>query len=329
MAKYGVRTAISKNFSHFSDADRFVESFFADADRRNGENQGEKSKKLVIKADGLAAGKGVVIVSDKAEALSSLDAFMNKGAMGAAGKTVVLEEFLDGKEVSILAGVSVKAGRGVIAPFISARDHKRRFDHGEGPNTGGMGAIAPLPDFTDQAQADFRANILEPTLRGLKAENFDYRGFLFFGLMVKDNVCSLLEYNVRLGDPETQAVLPLLDADFAALCRAIIDGNLEHFPLLWKKGAVCAPVAVAEGYPAGYRKGDLIEIDAETAESGVKIFIAGAKLADGKLYTAGGRVLAAGAYGENGEEARRKAYNALKSVRFNGMGYRSDIGKEC
>jgi phosphoribosylamine--glycine ligase len=290
-----------------------------------------------VKADGLAAGKGVVIAVSLAEAEESITSFMQNKSLGAAGSQVVLEEFLPGREVSVLAAVSVQPGRkGVIIPFVSARDHKRRFDGGKGPNTGGMGAIAPVPDFTAAAQRDFETAILQPTLRGMEAEGMDYRGFIFFGLMVKDGRCSLLEYNVRLGDPETQAVLPLAEIDFAGLCASILNGTLAAFPLTWKPGAVCAPVAAAGGYPGSYRKGDRITINERAlAKTGAKIFIAGAQRADDtaelratELRTSGGRVLAVSAWGADADKAWTKAYEALGAVSFEGMAYRKDIGRE-
>jgi phosphoribosylamine--glycine ligase len=189
-----------------------------------------------------------------------------------------------------------------------------------------MGAIAPVPDFTEAVREDFVRSILEPTLRGIKAEGFDSRGFIFFGLMVQADRCYLLEYNVRLGDPETQAVLPLMDFDLVDLCAAIIAG--KEFPLTWKPGAVCAPVAVADGYPGPYRKGDIITVDVTALEeTGAKVFISGAQLGIGDcLQTSGGRVLTVSAYGENDGEARANAYRGLELVRFEGMGYRKDIG---
>jgi phosphoribosylamine--glycine ligase len=255
---------------------------------------------------------------------------------------VVLEDFLPGREVSILAAVSVPgpgqkaAGQkpAAIIPFISARDHKRRFDGGRGPNTGGMGAVAPAPDFTGPCQKDFIEHILNPTLKGIRAEGLDYRGFIFFGLMIKDERCFLLEYNVRLGDPETQAVLPLMDTDFAELCLAVHDGGLEGFPIKWKPGAACAPVAVAAGYPGDYRKGDPIAInEAALAKTGALLFAAGARRGTGGplgsgLRTSGGRVLAVSALGADADEAWEKAYRALRSIGFEGMDYRRDIGKE-
>jgi phosphoribosylamine--glycine ligase len=267
---------------------------------------------------------------------------MQDRSLGAAGASLVIEEFLAGREVSVLAAVSASgaasggigavSARPCILPFVSARDHKSRFEGGKGPNTGGMGAIAPVPDFTDALRQDFITAVLEPTLRGIAAEGMDYRGFIFFGLMISGGQCYLLEYNVRLGDPETQAVLPLMDADFAELCGAIANGDLENFPLAWKSGAVCAPVLVAAGYPGPYRKGDLITVD-ETAlaKIGARIFVAGAQRdatddAAGELRSSGGRVLALSAWGANAEEARAKAYAALDAVHFEGMGYRQDIG---
>jgi phosphoribosylamine--glycine ligase len=195
-----------------------------------------------------------------------------------------------------------------------------------------MGAIAPVPDFSEAAQYDFYEAILQPTLRGMKAEGFDYRGFIFFGLMIHNDQCKLLEYNVRLGDPETQAVLPLMKSDFASLCTAILDGSLAAFPFSWKQGAVCAPVAVAAGYPGEYRKGDPIAFN-ETAfaKTGALCFAAGAVRGEGGaagsgLRTGGGRVLAVSAYGDDALAAREKAYTALTAINFNGMDYRRDIG---
>ncbi len=347
MSAYGVRAAKSAAFHSYPEARVVVERHFAEAARGD-----RKPSPLVVKADGLAAGKGVVVAQNFTEADGALKDFMVSGTLGEAGRTVVLEDFLTGVEVSILAAVSAPAGsaraahtgsQAAIIPFITARDHKRRFEGGQGPNTGGMGAIAPVPDFSEAAAADFRTAILEPTLRGIIAEGMDYRGFIFFGLMVDGDRCSLLEYNVRLGDPETQAVLPLMDSDLAELCGAILDGSLARFPLAWKKGSVCAPVAVAEGYPGSYRKGDPISVDAAAVEAaGAQVFFAGTVLDGdglacalgpgateaGVLRTAGGRVLAVSAHGRDADEARSKAYAALGGISFDGMGYRRDIGAE-
>ena len=321
MAKYGVRTAKSGNFFDAANALDYARKHFAAPD-------GTSSSPLVIKADGLAAGKGVIIAQNLHEAETALSSFMKDKSLGDAGASVVIEEFIDGKEISVLAAVSVVSGKGTILPFIPARDHKRRFDGGQGPNTGGMGAIAPVPDFSLTEQEDFVKSILEPTLNGIKAEALDYRGFIFFGLMIKNENCYLLEYNVRLGDPETQAVLPLADFDFTDLCDAIL--HSRNFPLKWKEGAVCAPVAVAKNYPNSYRKGDIINIDKAALEkTGAKIFFAGAAGGDeSSLCTSGGRVFAVSAFGINAHEARKNAYMGLEAVSFYGMDYRKDIGNE-
>ena len=319
MSKYGVRAAQGDNCTDLEKARAFAARHFAS----NGTNP------LVIKADGLAAGKGVVIARDLAEAEAALSAFMRDKSLGDAGSSVLLEEFLEGTEVSVLAAVSVSGGKGDILPFISARDHKRRFEGAQGPNTGGMGAIAPVPDFSSAAQDDFTRSIMEPTLKGMYAEGMDYCGFIFFGLMVKADRCYLLEYNVRLGDPETQAVLPLMDFDVVDLCAAMLAGQDYSASLKWKQGAVCAPVAVADGYPGPYRKGDVITINSEALEkTGAKIFAGGAARDSGVLRTWGGRVLTVSAFGASAQDAWVNAYQGIKAVNFEGMGFRSDIGKE-
>ena len=322
MEKYGVRAAKSKSFTGFDEALTYAE---------------KQALPLVIKADGLASGKGVVIAADMGEAKETLSAFMKDGALGEAGKSVIIEEYIEGLEVSVLAAVSVTPSGGktcAIRPFLPARDHKRRFEGGLGPNTGGMGAIAPVPDFVPALQKDFAGSILAPTLKGMQAEKLDYRGFIFFGLIMREGQCYLLEYNARLGDPETQAVLPLMDSDFAELCQAIADGTLSDVSIGWKPGAVCAPVVAAEGYPGTVRSGDPIAINTMRLENtGAKLFIAGAQRAGGGhqgsgLRTSGGRVLAVSALGEDADDARNIAYEALRFVDFEGMVYRKDIGRE-
>jgi len=319
MARYGVRTAKGSNFTDLETARTFAAEYF----------KADTAAPLVIKADGLAAGKGVVIAESLSDAEAALVSFMRDKSLGDAGDSILLEEFLKGKEVSVLAAVSVTSGKGYILPFISARDHKRRFDKGQGPNTGGMGAIAPVPDFSQAAQNDFIQSILEPTLKGMKAEELDYCGFIFFGLMIHEDRCYLLEYNVRLGDPETQAVLPLMDFDLVDLCNAMLAG--QDFPLAWKQGAVCAPVAVANGYPGSYRKGDPIAINTAALEkTGTKVFISGASV-EGEssvLRTSGGRVLTVSAFGADAAEAYANAYRGLEAINFEGMGFRRDIGRE-
>ena len=324
MQKYGVACAAS---------DTYTDANLAIARAR------EINGPVVVKADGLAAGKGVVVAPDAETAVRAIRDFMVDNTLGGAGRKVVIEEYLEGEEVSILAAVSVtpelaEKGKATIVPFVSARDHKRLNDGAGGPNTGGMGAIAPADGVDEAVLARFRADILEPTLRGLVAERFDYRGFIFFGVMVTAKGPKLLEYNVRLGDPETQAVIPLMDFDFALMCGAIVDGTLDSFPFAWKKGYQCAPVAVSRGYPGSYPKGLPLAIDEEAvARAGAKVFVAGAQADErekaggkGSLVTSGGRVLASSAFGETVEEARSRAYEGLKSVSYDGMFYRRDIG---
>jgi phosphoribosylamine--glycine ligase len=322
MEKYGVSTAQSRSFAEYTQALAYAAEHFKQTDQP-----------LVIKADGLAGGKGVIIAQQYAEAAITLAAFMKEGSLGAAGKAVVLEAFLVGREVSVLAAVSVVPGKpGRILPFIAARDHKRRFEGDQGPNTGGMGAIAPVPDFSEAAAEHFRRFILEPSLRGMEQEGMDYRGFLFFGLMVQDTFCSLLEYNVRLGDPETQALVPLMDFDLTQLCDAILTGTLQDFSFRWKAGAVCAPVAVATGYPGSYQTGYPISLDQERfSQTGALLFIAGAEKKqnpeeDSGLYTAGGRVLGVSAWGKDPEDAWERAYRGMGAISFEGMAFRTDIG---
>ncbi len=326
MAKYGVACAKSETFANADDAIAAL---------RNGTGP------VVVKADGLAAGKGVVVAPDRATAEAAVRSFMIDGSLGGAGRQVVLEEYLEGDEISILAAVSVTpelaaSGKARIVPFVTARDHKRLRDGATGPNTGGMGAIAPVPGLDESTLDRFRSEILEPTLAGLVGEKYDYRGFIFFGLMLTASGPRLLEYNVRLGDPETQAVLPLMDFDFARMCEAIIDGTLADFPFAWNGGYCCAPVAVSGGYPGEYRKGVPLTIDVSRAEkAGAKVFVAGAKMdrrapkggnSGVGLVTAGGRVLAASARGATLEEARERAYLALDACFFDGMFFRRDIG---
>lgn len=331
MQKYDVATAKSKTFTNIDDALSYVE---------------EHGAPIVVKADGLAAGKGVVVALDVETAKKAVNDFMKDATLGDAGTKLVIEDYLAGVEISILAAVSVtetlaNANKATIIPFVPARDHKRLLDGAKGPNTGGMGAVAPLSDVTEEQLKAFEKDILQPTLKGLIQEKMDYRGFIFFGLMLCKDGPKLLEYNVRLGDPETQAVLPLMDFDFAELCKAIYDekqtGTLKDFEksVKWKKGFVCAPVAVSGGYPASYKKGYEISFAEELKnipqEKG-KVFIAGAveksdsTETDKPVITSGGRVLAASGFGETFEQAREVAYKMLKGISFTDMQFRNDIG---
>ena len=326
MAKYNVACPASKTFTDEKSAHDYIDQHGAP---------------IVIKADGLAAGKGVVVAATAPQAHDAVKDLMIDGRVGNAGSKLVIEDYLEGVEISILCAVSVtpdftKNGQSTIVPFTPARDHKRLFDGAKGPNTGGMGAVTPLDDVTPEIMAKFNSDILEPTLKGLMAEGFDYRGFIFFGVMITKDGPKLLEYNVRLGDPETQVVLPMMDFDFAEMCKAIMDGKLKDFNFAWRKGYAVAPVAVSGGYPNAYKKGIPISINA-SAESmkGCKIFIAGAiedRRANGakgkelSLITSGGRVLASCAQAATFDEAWNNAYALMKQISFEGMFYRKDIG---
>ena len=326
MKKYGVACANSETFTDPKLALEYIS---------------KQGAPIVIKADGLAAGKGVVVAMTLEEAQNAVRDIMEDKKLGGAGSKIVVEEYLRGIEVSILAAVSVtpelaKEGKATIKAFQSARDHKRLMDGAKGPNTGGMGAISPVDDFTPELQAQFEETILKPTLKGLIEEGYDYRGFIFFGLMITKDGPKALEYNVRLGDPETQAVLPLMDFDFAEMCKSITEGTLKDFKLTWKAGYSVAPVAVSGGYPKAYLKGKTISWNPEIVNKNAKVFIAGAmnerrnkRFLDNKLmglYTTGGRVLACSANGATFDEAWKKAYEAINAISFEGMFFRKDIG---
>ena len=321
MNKYGVACADSETFTDVEKALAYVK---------------EKGAPIVIKADGLAAGKGVVVAKTLEEAEKAVNDLMSGNSVGEAGKKLVIEEYLQGVEISVLAAVSVteesaSKNEACIKAFLPSRDHKRLMDGAKGPNTGGMGAVCPLSDVTKETMDLFDKNILQPTLNGIINEKMDYRGFIFFGLMITKDGPKALEYNVRLGDPETQAVLPMMDFDFAELCLSIIDGSLSKFDMKWKDGFQVAPVAVSGGYPLKYAKNKEITFDENVIKNtGAKIFIAGAikdrRETKTALLTSGGRVLACSAHGESFDEAWKKAYEAMNGVSFEGMFYRKDIG---
>jgi phosphoribosylamine--glycine ligase len=305
MKKYGVKTAGFEVFQDVNSALNYVKSC---------------EYPIVIKADGLAAGKGVVICENVEMAEETLEKFMVKDIFKGSGKKIIIEEYLEGVEASVL---SITDGETII-PFISAKDHKQIFDGGKGPNTGGMGAVAPNPYFNEKAYSDFQRDILTPTLNGIKNEGFDYKGIIFFGLMITKKGVYLLEYNVRMGDPETQAVLPLMESDFVELVEKALNKELKNYKVKWSDEFCCSLVAASKGYPMKYETGYEIK-GAESIKD--NLFAAGAKLIDGKLLTSGGRVLNVWAKGKTLDEAREKAYKNIKNIDFNGMYYRKDIGR--
>ena len=320
MKKYGVACPASETFTNKDEAIEYIKKHGAP---------------IVVKADGLAAGKGVVVAATVEQALEAVEDMMAGGKVGNAGKKLVIEDYLEGVEISVLAAVSVTpeyavSGNATIVPFLPARDHKRLMDGAKGPNTGGMGAICPLDDVTDKMMEQFDKDILQPTLEGLIKEKFDYRGFIFFGVMLTSKGPKLLEYNVRLGDPETQAVLPLMDFDFTSMCTAILNGTLKNFNFEWKPGYQVAPVVVSGGYPGAYKKGCEITFNETLLKaSTAKVFVAGAvsgRRGQGDMLTSGGRVLACSAYGSTFKEAWERAYQGVSSVKFEDAFYRKDIG---
>ena len=304
MKKYGVKTAQYGTFTECTEAKAYLENC---------------EYPIVIKADGLAAGKGVVIAETKEEALNTIDDFMVSDIFKGAGQKVVIEEFLDGVEASIL---SITDGKTLI-PFISGKDHKQIFDGGKGPNTGGMGVVAPNQYVTEEVMKDFEENIVANTLKGIQEEGFDFKGIIFFGLMITKKGTYLLEYNVRMGDPETQSVLTLMESDLVDLVEAALDSRLDEVEVKWYDGACVNVVLASKGYQGSFEKGFKITIDDSIKD---KVFLAGAQLIDGVLRTSGGRVLSVVGKGATVEQAREEAYKLTEMVTFEGKYCRSDIG---
>jgi phosphoribosylamine--glycine ligase len=276
---------------------------------------------IVVKADGLAAGKGVVVAETMEQALAAVDEIMLQRVFGSSGDQVVLEECLIGEEASVLAFTDGTT----VVPMLAAQDHKRVGDGDTGPNTGGMGAYAPAPVVTPALMERIQREILQPMIDGLRNEGILYQGCLYAGLMITADGPKVIEFNARFGDPETQVVLPLLDADLVSVLDACIDGRLAEMDVRWqKKAAVCVVVA-SGGYPGEYRKGDVISGLNEAESKGVSVFHAGTAAADGKIVTQGGRVLGVTAVDTNIAAAVKKVYSALPDIRFEKMHYRLDI----
>lgn len=283
----------------------------------------EQPAPLVIKADGLAAGKGVVIAQSTDEALAAVDDMLAQRRYGEAGNEVVIESFLRGEEASFIV---VTDGTQVL-PLASSQDHKARDDGDAGPNTGGMGAYSPAPVITDAIHERIMAEVIHPTIRGMAAEGRPYRGFLYAGLMIAaDGTPNVLEFNCRLGDPETQPIMLRLKSDLVDLCRAVLENRLSQHVCDWDARKALGVVLTAAGYPGAYRKSDVISgCDAATPDD-VKVFHAGTAAQDGKLVTAGGRVLSVCALGDTVAETQAKVYGQIERIRWEGMHYRRDIG---
>lgn len=279
---------------------------------------------VVIKADGLALGKGVVIAQNQEEAKAALHSIMEDKIFGESGAQVVVEEFLTGPEVSVLAFTDGKT----LKPMVSSMDHKRAFDGDKGPNTGGMGTISPNPFYTEEVAKRCMEEIFQPTVEAMKAEGRPFKGCLYFGLMLTPDGPKVIEYNSRFGDPETQVVLPRLKTDLAQIVEAVAQEKLAEVDIQWDERACACVVMASGGYPGSYPKGlEIHGLDAEGQAQGVTVYHAGTKLEDGKFLTNGGRVLGVTALGDTLEEALDKAYAGVEKIAFTGAMFRRDIGR--
>ena len=304
MKKYGIPTAAYETFSDIDKALAYLEG---------------TSYPTVIKADGLALGKGVIIAMNKEEAVAAVNSMMSDKIFGDSGSRVIIEEFLEGPEVSVLAFTDGKT----VVPMISSMDHKRARDNDEGLNTGGMGTIAPNPYYTDEVKAACMKDIFLPTVNAMNSEGRTFKGCLYFGLMVTKNGPKVIEYNCRFGDPETQVVLPLLKTDLLTVMQAVTEERLSEIDVEFSKDSVCCVIMASDGYPEKYAKGYEITIPENIKD---KVYIAGAALKDGKLLTSGGRVLGAVATADDLKSAIDSAYALVDKIHFENAYYRHDIG---
>ncbi|ADH60391.1 phosphoribosylamine/glycine ligase [Thermoanaerobacter mathranii subsp. mathranii str. A3] len=304
LSKYNIPTGRFKAFDKYQEVLKFLK---------------ETWYPVVMKADGLAQGKGVFIVKDFIEAKEALDLMMKKRIFGASGDIVIIEEMLFGKEASVFAFTD---GENIL-PMVSAMDYKKVYEGDKGPNTGGMGSIAPNPYLEEETLKEVMESILKPMVKALQKEGIVYKGVLYAGLMLTEEGPKVLEFNARFGDPETQVVLPLLKTDLIDIMEATIEGKLDKIQIEWEnKKAVCV-VAVSNGYPGEYQIG--FEITGLEKVKEAFVYHAGTALKDGKITTSGGRVLAVTTIGDSYEEAREKVYKEIEKIRFDGMYYRKDI----
>ena len=304
MKKYAIPTAAYETFSEIDKALAYLETV---------------SYPTVIKADGLALGKGVIIAMDHAEAVAAVNSMMNDKIFGESGSRVIIEEFLEGPEVSVLAFTDGKC----VVPMVSSMDHKRAHDNDEGLNTGGMGTIAPNPYYTDSVKDVCMKEIFLPTVDAMNKEGRTFKGCLYFGLMITKNGPKVIEYNCRFGDPETQVVLPLLKTDLLTVLKAVSEERLSEIEVEFSTDSACCVIMASNGYPEAYKKGYEITIPEELKDS---VYVAGATLKDGKLLTAGGRVLGAVATAENLKAAIDSAYSKVDKIHFDNAYFRHDIG---
>jgi len=307
MAKYNIPTATYKVFENLDEAISYVEN---------------QSMPIVIKADGLALGKGVIIAQNVEEAKDALKSMMLDKVFGNSGNTVVVEEFLTGPEVSVLCFTDGQT----IKPMVSSMDHKRALDGDKGLNTGGMGTIAPNPYYTESVAEVCMRDIFLPTIEAMKKEGRPFKGCLYFGLMITPNGPKVIEYNCRFGDPETQVVIPLLESDLFTIMKSTTDGTLKDTDVVFADKKACCVVVASEGYPQSYEKGFEITM---TVEAKKNSYVAGAKLDGDKLLTNGGRVLGVTALGDTLSEAISEAYTLVSGVSFANKYYRRDIGSKA
>ncbi|CAK7086490.1 phosphoribosylamine--glycine ligase [Tissierella sp. P1] len=307
MEKYNISTAKYKTYTNLNEAIEGLREF---------------TYPLVIKADGLCAGKGVVICQSEDEAMNTLKDILGEKVFGSEGEKVVIEEFLDGIEASLLCIVT----KDKIIPMESAKDYKKIYENDEGPNTGGVGCFSPSPLFDDELNKKIEKNILNNIRVGLDSEKMDFRGILFIGLMIVGDEPKVLEFNVRFGDPETEVLIPRLESDIIDIFQNTIDGTLEKSDLIWKEKACVTVVITSKGYPNEYEKGFIIT-GVDELDKDIILFHNGTKKIDRSLITNGGRVLSVTSLGHTIEEARKKIYSNVDKIKFNGMNYRKDIGK--
>ena len=305
MTKYGIPTADYKEFTDYDEAAEYVK---------------DAEYPLVVKADGLALGKGVIICRNAQEGEEAVREMMVDKKFKDAGKKIIVEEFLTGKEVSVLCFTDGQT----IVPMVSSQDHKRAHDNDEGLNTGGMGTFSPSKVYTPQLADAVYRDIILPTMNAMNCEGRPFKGVLYFGLMITKKGAKVLEYNARFGDPETQVVLPRLKTDLYEIFDAIIDGRLSDVDIQWTDDACVCVILASGGYPESYKKGVPIAIGKLPGD--IVLYHAGTAFKDGKLVTSGGRVIGVTAKGKDIEEARKKAYDAIKNIHFDGMFYRHDIG---
>lgn len=304
MKKYHIPTAAYEVFDDMDAALDYIET---------------TSVPVVIKADGLALGKGVVIAETKNAAKAAIIDMMQNKVFGASGDHIVIEEFLEGPEVSVLSFTDGKT----VVPMISSMDHKRAGDNDTGLNTGGMGTIAPNPYYTPEIAAECMETIFKPTIEAMNSEGRTFKGCLYFGLMLTKNGPKVIEYNCRFGDPETQVVLPLLESDLLSVMQAVTNECLSDIEVSFSNKSACCVIAASEGYPKSYDKGLELTIPSDIAD---KVYVAGAKLSDGKLVTNGGRVLGCTAVADTLKDAIEGAYRIVDRVEFANKYYRHDIG---